>query len=110
MVAPLRHVPVPAMDPRRFASVLSDGEYEALLRLIDRGRRELRSRVVWNVNSTAQGGGVAELLRPLLGYSRGAGVDARWLVISGDREFFEVTKRLHNHLHGVDGDGGPLGD
>jgi trehalose synthase len=98
------------MDPRRFASVLSDGEYEALLGLGDGGRRELRSRVIWNVNSTAKGGGVAELLRPLLGYSRGAGVDARWLVISGDSEFFEVTKRLHNNLHGVDGDGGPLGD
>ncbi len=49
---------------------------------------------------------MVELLRPLLGYSRGAGVDARWVVISGDPEFFAFTKRLHNHLHGVDGDGG----
>jgi len=60
------------------------------------------------VNSTAKGGGVAELLRPLLGYSRGAGVDVRWVVISGDADFFVITKRLHNHLHGFDGDRGAL--
>lgn len=47
-------------------------EYEALVELIDWSARALRGRVIWNVNSTARGGGVAELLRPLLGYSRGA--------------------------------------
>ncbi len=104
----LEHVPVEAMDPHRFASVLSAEKYEALLHLIDRGARELEGRVIWNVNSTAKGGGVVELLRPLLGYSRGSGVDARWAVISGDPGFFEITKRLHNHLHGFDGDGGSL--
>ena len=39
----------------------------------------------------------------------GAGVDARWAVINGDRRFFEITKRIHNHLYGTPGDGGPLG-
>jgi trehalose synthase len=68
----------------------------------------LAGRVVWNVNSTARGGGVAELLRPLVGYARGVGVDARWVVIDGSPEFFEVTKRLHNRLHGSAGDGRPL--
>ncbi len=98
------------MAPERFASVLSPGEYEALLDLVSHAARELHARVVWNVNSTAKGGGVVEMLRPLLGYCRGAGVDARWLVISGEPEFFAVTKRIHNRLHGFDGDGGPLGD
>src|SRR5206468_5129727 len=93
----------------RFASVLSSGEYEALLDLIVRAVPELHGRVIWNVNSTARGGGVAEMLQPLLGYCRGAGVDARWVVISGEAEFFRITKRLHNRLHGFDGDGGPLG-
>jgi trehalose synthase len=50
------------------------------------------------------------MLTTLLAYARGAGVDARWLVIDADEEFFHVTKRLHNRLHGVEGDGGPLGD
>jgi trehalose synthase len=51
---------------------------------------------------------VVELLRPLVGYARGLGVDARWLVIDGTPEFFELTKRIHNRLHGSEGDGGPL--
>ena len=98
------------MAPERFASVLSPGEYEALLGLVDQAARELHGRVIWNVNSTAKGGGVVEMLRPLLGYCRGAGVDARWAVVSGQPEFFAITKRIHNRLHGFEGDGGPLGD
>src|SRR5579862_5366564 len=100
----LQHVPVGALDPHRFASVIPTEDYEALLTLIDNGARTLKGCVIWNINSTARGGGVVELLETLLGYSRGAGVDARWAVISGDPEFFQVTKRLHNHLHGFDGD------
>jgi trehalose synthase len=52
---------------------------------------------------------VAELLVTLLAYARGSGVDARWAVIAGNPSFFAITKRLHNRLHGVDGDGGSLG-
>ena len=69
----------------------------------------LAGRVVWHVNSTARGGGVAEMLQSLLAYARGAGVDVRWLTIDGDPDFFRITKRIHNHLHGSAGDGGPLG-
>jgi trehalose synthase len=97
------------MDIHRFASVITPEEYGALLELIDQSARALQGRVIWNVSSTATGGGVAELLVPLLGYSRGADLDARWIVISGESDFFAITKRLHNHLHGFDGDGGPLG-
>ena len=61
-------------------------------------------RSVININSTAQGGGVAELLQSLSGYARGAGVNSPWLVIEGDPEFFLITKRIHNHLHGQEGD------
>ena len=108
-MAALQYEAVPAMAPERFASVLSPGEYEALLGLVEHAARELHGRVIWNVNSTAKGGGVVEMLRPLLGYCRGAGVDARWAVIEGQPEFFAITKRLHNRLHGFAGDGGPLG-
>ena len=75
-----------------------------------RGSELLASRTFWNVNSTARGGGVAEMLRSLIGYSRGAGLDTRWVTVDGDPEFFRITKRLHNRLHGHAGDGGPLGD
>ncbi len=106
----LEHVPVWPIDPHRFKPVISAAEYQHLLALIEAAARELDGRVIWNVNSTSRGGGVVELLGPLLGYSRDSGVDARWVVISAGPEFFSVTKRIHNHLHGVDGDGGELTD
>lgn len=64
---------------------------------------------MWNVNATATGGGVAEMLQALLSYVRAADVNTRWLVLDGDQEFFKITKRVHNFLHGSEGDGGSLG-
>jgi trehalose synthase len=65
---------------------------------------------IWNINSTASGGGVAEMLQVLVGYGLGLGLDVRWLVMQGDAAFFTITKRIHNRIHGVQGDSGPLGD
>jgi trehalose synthase len=104
----LQEVEISARDPERFRSVLPRERFEAFERVADEMRELLSGRVVWNVNSTAKGGGVVELLRPLLGYSRGSGIDSRWIVIGGTPEFFEVTKRIHNRLHGAPGDGLPL--
>ena len=61
------------------------------------------------VNSTAFGGGVSQLLRTLLPYWKGAGIDVRWMVLGGSAEFFRVTKRFHNQLQGQAGDGGVFG-
>jgi trehalose synthase len=101
-------VEISSLDLGRFHDVLPPDRFESLSRAADEARELLRGRVVWNVNSTARGGGVAELLQPLVGYARGAGIDVRWLVIEGDSEFFTVTKRIHNRLHGTPGDGEPL--
>ncbi len=106
----LQPVHIAATDPRRFEAVIPPGEYQDLRALIDAAAAALHGRVIWNINSTGSGGGVAELLRTLLGYSRGGGVDARWLVLSGGPPFFEVTKRIHNHLHGFDGNGRGLSE
>jgi trehalose synthase len=106
----LTHVPVDELSLERFADVLPPARWEAVREGVERAGTLLSGRRVWNVNSTAQGGGVAEMLRSLLGYARGAGVDARWIAIGGDRDFFDVTKRLHNRLHGSSGDGGRLGE
>lgn len=78
-------------------------------RSLSRVRRFLGDRTVWTVNSTASGGGVAEMLPRVLGYQWAAGIRAPWLVTGGDDAFFAVTKRLHHCLHGSPGDGGPLG-
>jgi trehalose synthase len=105
----LIEVAVPPLPPTTFAEAADSEQYERFLEAAATASELFRGRVIWNVNSTPQGGGVAEMLRPLLGYCRGAGVDARWLVIRGDPAFFRVTKRLHNCLHGQPGDGGELG-
>ena len=110
MAAGVTEVPVPAMTLDRFDALLRPEDAERLHRAIGEARRTFAGRTMWNVNSTARGGGVAEMLTSLLAYVRGCGVDARWLVIDGDAEFFRITKRLHNRLHGSAGDGGPLGD
>jgi len=85
-------------------------EFARIELMAERARREFAGRAIWQVSSTARGGGVAELLRSLLPYARGAGVDTRWLVLREGLDFFKVTKRLHNYLHDDPGDGGPLGE
>ena len=45
-----------------------------------------------------------------VGLARGLGIDMRWLTIAGNAEFFTLTKRLHNYLHGELGDGAGLGE
>ncbi len=69
----------------------------AELRLL--GER-LSGKRVLNINSTRVGGGVAEILNRLIPLLREVGVDARWEVIRGTQEFFDLTKRMHNALHG----------
>jgi trehalose synthase len=105
----VREVPVTVLRPERFRDVLSADGAARFEHTVARGRELLDGRTCWNVNSTARGGGVAEMLQSLIGYARGAGLDARWVAIDGDPDFFRVTKRLHNRLHGHVGDGGPLG-
>jgi trehalose synthase len=102
-------VAVETLSPAAFDELLEPATVAHLRAARGLARGLLGGRTVWNLNSTAQGGGVAEMLTTLLGYARGVGVDARWMVVSGDARFFAITKRLHNRLHGAAGDGGPLG-
>jgi len=95
--------------PDRFRDVLSGEQYAEFQAAGRQAARRLRGVTVWHVNSTARGGGVAEMLRSLLGYAAAGGLDVRWLVLRGGPEFFDVTKRIHNRLHGSAGDGGDLG-
>ena len=105
----LEQVSVKRVSLGLLARALAPDRVEHLRAVAERAVPLLDGRVVWNINSTAKGGGVAEMLQTLLAYGRGAGVDTRWLVLHGEEEFFAITKRLHNRLHGAAGDGGPLG-
>ena len=104
----LGDVEVPPRPVAHLEQVIGGRRYALLRSAAADVRHRLAGRTVWNVNSTAAGGGVAEMLQCLVGYIKDLDVPIRWLVISGDAEFFAITKRLHNHLHGHVGDGGPL--
>lgn len=63
--------------------------------------RKLDGRRIWMVNSTARGGGVAEMLPAMITLLRGLGFDTEWAVIESDEPtFFDLTKQLHNMIHG----------
>ncbi|MCM8774417.1 MAG: glycosyltransferase [Candidatus Omnitrophica bacterium] len=61
---------------------------------------KLKNKAIQHINSTAVGGGVAEILNRMVPLLRELGVDTRWDVIKGGEDFFEVTKKFHNALHG----------
>lgn len=74
-------------------------EAEGLLRLLE-------GRKLWMVNSTAKGGGVAEMMPKLVALLNELGLPTQWVVMGTDQtEFFDLTKRLHNLIHG-EGDPG----
>jgi len=104
----LKQVEVPTRSTEHFAHILGTQRMRELEATRRRFAQRLAGRTFWNVNTTAVGGGVAEMLQPLLGYAHGAGLDARWIVIQGNPDFFRITKRIHHALHGAEGDGSPL--
>ena len=105
----LQKVPVPSRQATALQAVIGAARYTDLVEGAARFRDQLAGRTIWNVNSTAVGGGVAEMLAALLVYLKDLGIEAQWLVLGGDPDFFAITKRLHNELHGVLGPG-ELGD
>ncbi len=83
--------------------------WQDYLPLLDPARREefldysrrLRGLRVQHINSTASGGGVAELLAGVVPLQRAAGLEASWSVLEAGEEFFRATKAFHNALHGA---------
>jgi trehalose synthase len=106
----LEEIHVGSQPIERFLPLAGEEAVRRAKAIAATARERMANRVLWHINSTSRGGGVAELLRATLAYSRGAGIDTRWLVIQGSPEFFAVTKRLHHAFHGSRGDGSPLGD
>jgi len=79
-----------------YADLLGEGEIRELQVLAS----PLRGLRLQHINSTATGGGVAEILTRLVPLLQDVGVDAVWTVLDGTPEFFQVTKAFHNALHG----------
>jgi trehalose synthase len=104
-VSLLTSVDVPRRSVASLEPIIGAERYAKLLGTADRFRERLGGRLIWNVNSTAAGGGVAEMLQVIVGYVVDLDIAATWMVISGDAEFFAITKRLHNQIHGFSPDG-----
>jgi trehalose synthase len=93
------------MTPVQVATRVPLDDYSAVIGTseIDEMRalaRPLAGRTVEMVNSTAVGGGVAEILNRLVPLAEELGLNIRWEVMTGGDDFFEVTKAFHNALHG----------
>jgi len=82
-----------------YRAVVGDGPMQMLETLAAR----LRGHRIVMVNSTATGGGVAEILHRLVRLLQELGVPTSWEVMPGDARFHGITKTLHNTLHGAPG-------
>ncbi|MFH1440751.1 MAG: glycosyltransferase [Candidatus Omnitrophota bacterium] len=79
-----------------YAPIVGQAVIDDLKLISDR----LKGKIIQHINSTAVGGGVAEILNRMVPLLKELGVDTRWDVIKGGEQFFEVTKKFHNLLHG----------
>ena len=82
-----------------YASIVGEERMERLQRVAQR----LKGLKLLELNATAQGGGVAELLYSAIPFLNWLGIEAEWKVISGNKEYFECTKSIHNLLQGMEG-------
>jgi trehalose synthase len=87
--------PPPHLDDYR--TIVGEGQIDTLRFLA----KDLKGKTIKMVNSTAVGGGVAEMLNRLVPLLSELEVPARWDVITGGNDFFEITKAFHNALHGA---------
>lgn len=83
----------------RYRAIVGDGP----IRVLEALARRLRGHRLVMVNSTATGGGVAEILHRLVTLLKELGVPTTWEVIEGDARFHGITKTIHNTLHGWPG-------
>ena len=82
-----------------YAPIVGEEKVERLLKVAQR----LQGLKLLELNSSAQGGGVAEMLYSSIPFLNALGIEAEWKVIKGNKEYFEVTKAMHNLLQGKKG-------
>ncbi|MFC1848378.1 glycosyltransferase [Chloroflexota bacterium] len=79
-----------------YREIVGDEKIEEIWRRaqLSQGRR------IVHINSTSEGGGVAEILKSLVPLMNETGIEADWLVLDGNEDFFTLTKEFHNALQG----------
>jgi trehalose synthase len=89
-------IPPPPPHLEDYRSIVGGADLDELRFLA----QPLKGKTIKMVNSTAVGGGVAEMLNRLVPLLNELEVSTRWDVITGGNDFFEITKAFHNALHG----------
>ncbi len=79
-----------------YSEIIGESSIDDLRHIADR----LKGKSIQQINSTSVGGGVAEILNRMIPLMRELGVNTKWDVIKGGEQFFSVTKKFHNALHG----------
>lgn len=85
------------IELKDFEGIVGEDQIRTVRTLGDK----LKGKSVTHVNSTAFGGGVAEILHSMVPLMQDAGLNVHWEVIRGDLNFFNITKKIHNALQGA---------
>lgn len=80
----------------QYAGIAPKGDLQLITKLCEL----LSGKTFLHVNSTREGGGVAEILQRMIPILNSLCIQARWEVIEGDPKFFDITKKVHNALQG----------
>ncbi len=85
------------IDINQYTTIIGAKEVEEIKRL-----SSLLENKTWShVNSTFEGGGVAEMLKSVIPIAKGLGIDCKWYCIEGNDNFYSITKRFHNIIQGL---------
>ncbi|MBN2481486.1 MAG: glycosyltransferase [Bacteroidales bacterium] len=86
------------VDIDKYMLIIGAREVEEIKRLASL----LKNKTWCHVNSTFEGGGVAEMLKSVVPIANGLGINCRWYCIEGSDNFYSITKRFHNIIQGLD--------
>ncbi len=92
----MQHVTVEGLEISDYGSVAGTDTIEALFKLA----APLQGKRIIHLDATPTGGGVAEILKSEIPLLQSLGIDAQWWAREGDRDYFAITKRMHNGLQG----------
>ncbi len=87
---------VPVISLEKYRDVIGDKHIEQIYE----NASSLSEKTAVHINSTYQGGGVAEILNSLIILMNDVGIKSDWRVLHGDLDFFTITKKFHNALQG----------
>jgi len=91
--------PFSASPLEAYTSIIGEEKIARLQRVA----QKLQGVKLLELNATAQGGGVAEMLYSYIPFLNDLGIETEWKIIHGNKEYFECTKSLHNLLQGMKG-------